>query len=757
MDETTPGREPIQIVEIVQPRCGLTYGSAPCTAAVGVTGQRECFNTRKTCQDTANYNAKLGPNIAANPGFEAGDTDWFKLGNWAISVNANARTGSWVASKPPGTNVSIRNDTASAGLIACAEGDLFEAVCWAKASGVTDGTCRVGIQWLDADLASLSFTNGPTTPLTTSYQQLSVEGTAPANTAFCRISILPGTVIATDTIYVDDAELRRADPHSITWRFVKPAQLLPGDLFEAVGTVVKTHPIPSLLSVSTSPTKINIGGGSEDSSPLGRRASVSVVLQDHPWDDSVEDKYLSERDYLPMARGTFWSKFQARNPFHARWPVRVIEGYLGQDLAAMQQRTYLLQSIDGPDASGRVVVTAKDPLGLADEKRTQFPQVSDITLDDAIDSSQTTGINVVAVEDELTSDYGNTGSTRYVRIDNEILSYTGQTGSDTSWELTGVARGVLGTTADAHADEAKCQRVGRYDDMLVWDLAKDLLLGHTLIDASFVDEAQWDDEGERYLSPFNLTGTVAEPTPVSKLLGELTEQCPFYMWWDEREQKIFIKAVRPPLGDGVVEVDDDSHIIAGSSVLREDPSQRLSRVFLYYKLKDPTQALNDIGNYSSVRGRVDPDAESDAEHGEVRVRQIFSRWLITAAQAIHTTTRVLSRFRDQVRFLSVKLDAKDRSISTADVIEVTTRTVVDDTGEPLPRLWQVVSLDEVVPGEVVRYDLQEFTFRGRIWIWADESAPDYDVATEQERRDNAYIADEDGNVGAGADQGYRWV
>jgi hypothetical protein len=41
----------VTIVEVDLPICTLTYGVAPCTAAIGVTGDRKCFNTVRTCQD----------------------------------------------------------------------------------------------------------------------------------------------------------------------------------------------------------------------------------------------------------------------------------------------------------------------------------------------------------------------------------------------------------------------------------------------------------------------------------------------------------------------------------------------------------------------------------------------------------------------------------------------------------------------------------------------------------------------------------
>lgn len=48
-------KEPITLCGLRQKFCTLTYGQSPCTAALGSTGDRKCFNTRKTCQDPANY------------------------------------------------------------------------------------------------------------------------------------------------------------------------------------------------------------------------------------------------------------------------------------------------------------------------------------------------------------------------------------------------------------------------------------------------------------------------------------------------------------------------------------------------------------------------------------------------------------------------------------------------------------------------------------------------------------------------------
>lgn len=51
------GKESVQVVELYMDKCSRTYGTAPCTASVGSTGTKKCFNTFSSCQDTANFSA----------------------------------------------------------------------------------------------------------------------------------------------------------------------------------------------------------------------------------------------------------------------------------------------------------------------------------------------------------------------------------------------------------------------------------------------------------------------------------------------------------------------------------------------------------------------------------------------------------------------------------------------------------------------------------------------------------------------------
>ena len=49
------GSEVVTFFEIDQPICARTYGQGPCTAVLGSTGTRKCYNTLATCQDPAHY------------------------------------------------------------------------------------------------------------------------------------------------------------------------------------------------------------------------------------------------------------------------------------------------------------------------------------------------------------------------------------------------------------------------------------------------------------------------------------------------------------------------------------------------------------------------------------------------------------------------------------------------------------------------------------------------------------------------------
>lgn len=543
---------------------------------------------------------------------------------------------------------------------------------------------------------------------------------------------------------------------SIFWRFTHASSNVVIDTYEQDGAITKTPAIPSLVSVSTVPTKINAGGASDDLSVLGRRASVKITLGDHQHDDSFADKYVDERPYNAFDSGTFWGKWIRRNPYYSAMKCRVYEGYVGETLDQMITKTYVVDAIDGANSQGKVSITAKDPLSLADDKRAIMPQTSDLELFAAINQSQTTSIILTGAESDLSQEMGNTGANKYIRIDDEIILYTGYTVSTEQYTLTGVVRGQLGTTGASHSADESAQRVIHYDTMYSWLIAKDAILNYSTVPADYIDDAAWDAEGNLWLTPFQFTGTIAEPTPVVDILEELTRDSMFYIWWDERTQLIEMRALSPVSGD-IPAINNESNILKDSFSLSAKPDERVSRVIIYYNQKNPTANDDEISNYSNVRITVDGEAESEFLFNEVRSSSIFSRWMVSESQALQIGTRRLAAFAETPEYMRITMDAKDRSLWTADVVSVTVPQIQDEFGQAESGLWQIIAVEEIQYGDKIRYDLRRFTFQiNRPAYWTDDDQVTYDLASDTDKDDlNAWWSDGNGLMLNG-DDAYRW-
>lgn len=575
VDETTVGRQSVTLVEIDQDLCSLTFASSPCQAAIGTTGATECFNTFKTCQDSANY-----------------------------------------------------------------------------------------------------------------------------------------------------------DKTTTTLKFVKPNQGFPvGEFY-----------IPSLVSTTNNPTEISIGSSDPDSRPLGRGASVKIVFRDHPYNDKIVDPYRANRDYDPLDRSTFWAKWLSRNPFYQNRPLRIIDGYVGQDVADMRTRNYLIQKIDGPDSDGKVTITAQDALKLADDKRAQCPLPSTGKLNGslAIAATAVTLIPAGVGDDE----YPASGT---ARIGSELVTYTRVADA-----VTLVTRGLRGTTDEAHSINETFQQVKTFSAIQVDLVIKDLLENFADIDSALIPAADWATEAGTYLAGFTLNAWITEPTGVSKLLSEIVQQCTCYIWWDEIDQEIKLRAIRPAVPDETVvkEVNEDQNIVANSLKIERKTSERLSRLWINYDQFDPTESLTRASNYRLTSLTIDTDAETDNEHGEKRVKTIYSRWFdsTNAGAASTTSSRLLDRYRDDPIYYTFSMDAKDRSILPADVIQFTHRSLVSFTGAPRVDTLQVVKVTEVDPGHRYEYKCQAYGFAlsgygSRFAYIEDNAQVDYTSATAADKEFGGFICD----------------
>lgn len=536
---------------------------------------------------------------------------------------------------------------------------------------------------------------------------------------------------------------------SITWRFVK-AQAGIWPLYEESGDDIKTNPIPLLVSVTTSSSSINVASQREGQSPLGVKAGVTVVLQDGPWDDHVGDPYLADRT---VVQGNFWAKWRARNLFYSDMRLFVYEGYVGQALGDMQRRDYILDKVQGPDSRGKVTLIGKDPLRLAALKDAQVPRATDIRLQTAINAS-TTAIRVGAFEADLSANFGNTGSNRYAAIGREIILYTGWSLVSTGvYDLTGVARGALGTVAVAQSANSVLQRCARWEGLRLWEIAADIIDNHTPIPAGYRDNALWLEEGEDYLFTQFSNLTVPAPRGAEQLLGDMCQQGSFSIWWDERRATIPLLANRPPKETPKV-VTDQLNILAGSAQVDDDVDAQITRVAIFYDPRNPFD-LERPENYRTLRLSIDGEVEAPAAANAVRTLTIFAYAVTQDSNAFRLATKILLRYRLIPKYLSLSLDAKDRTIKLGDVLAVTTAAFVDTEGGIASTLWQVIKNEENSPGDAFLVELQSYFFLGRFgFIMPSTATDDYASATANEKATGLYIADETTGRMPGGDDPY---
>jgi len=485
---------------------------------------------------------------------------------------------------------------------------------------------------------------------------------------------------------------------SVVMRFVMPA----ANRVLASGFQPGTA-IPALMAVDTAPTVLNVGAGNDDLSPLGARAVATVAIKDFPYNDVGFDPYLSTRSWNPVQRGSFWTKWLARNPFHVGFTLNIYDGYFGDDLSAMIKREYSIEKIDLSRSSVRI--TAKDILRKITDTGVKAPALSSGILASAIGAADTS----LTVAGALLADYPATG---WVRIGSELIAYTSRATSGTNILFSGLTRGALNTTAAAQSANSRVQRVLAYIDTPFHDIIYDLLTVWGDIPTSYIDKPAWDAEHNEWRALYRFTGYVTEPNDVDRLVGELCQQGLANVWWDERVQEIIFRAQRPNFAPRTLTQEGD--IIADSFTVTEHPKDRASQVYVYFNPRNPILSLTDKNSFASAEAFIDVDKER--QYGETKVKEIFCRWVPTNVIARTLGEAYLRRFRDVRKQITFTLTAKDiAEVWTGDVLQVRHFMLTDFTGAERLAPWLITSAETVEQGGVYRFVAEDNESGGLLW------------------------------------------
>ena len=511
--------------------------------------------------------------------------------------------------------------------------------------------------------------------------------------------------------------------------------------------------IPMVNSVRTSPTRINVGGRRGREKPLGIRAEATITLSDAPHSDLLVDPYVDQRSYDPMERSTFWAKWLKRNPFYNGRALRIREGYAGQALTDMQTRHYVLDNIEGPDSNGSVTIKAQDVLRLADDDKAKAPELSNGILAADIEESDTT----LEVARGTSSEYTQYG-TNAIRIGDEVIRYSSITTlGNGNLRFNNLQRGTDGTEPQDHDAEDSVQACLEYVNREPWEIASELLIEYGNVNPAFIDLADWQVENDRWLTPYPLTRLITEPVGVTTLLGELSEQALFYLWWDEFEQQVRFRAVAPTIGLVPV-LSDQNHLLRDSVKITVRPEQRATEVWVNFLPIDATETGSERKHYRRTRTRIDPDASSPQQYGDRRTYEVFSAWLTLDIQASLLAFFTLSSFRDAPAYLSFSLDPKDRDVAVGDEFDIEYRGFVDDTGLQERIRYRVISAHEDPPGERIKIEAQrsQFGVDQRFGLWMPSDAPSYNDASDQERAEGFFWAN-DNDLMPNGDDPYLWI
>jgi len=471
---------------------------------------------------------------------------------------------------------------------------------------------------------------------------------------------------------------------------------------------------PFLKNVRVKPAEINPVGANKSVSSLGKRAVLTATFTDHPSTDRYIDPYQSERiigtaqfngeGYEPFERSTFWRKWKARNTYYLYRPLRYISGYMENGIVVDSVTQYfVITKISGTDEQGNITIEAKDILTLAQRDKAQAPRASSGKLDGNIGAGAGSAtLTPAGIGD---AEYPASG---YVRINGEVIEFT--RAGDT---LTLVTRGDWNTTAAAHDAGDSIQLCLHFNAQLAYQILYTLLNEYAEIDASYLDTAQWIEESvtNGYL-PLGYSALLTEPVEVEDLLSEITEQMYFYTWFDSRENKVLIRAVRPIASEPVTNITFDGHIVKGSININDQPDQLITRVVINYGSVNPTIELDDITNYRVTDVFTNLTNEGSDRYRISQTKTINSRWLGSgdgaAAEALGE--KILARYSVPPLKIGFDLDAKDRDLWLGDFIKINSPFVVDSVGNNLDINAQVLRAEEKDAGSTFTYSAQEFSY-----------------------------------------------
>lgn len=432
--------------------------------------------------------------------------------------------------------------------------------------------------------------------------------------------------------------------------------------------------IPCITGITRRPMTISPGES------LGVRESVKVTMHNFRHNDVGFDPYYEERPYNAYNQGTFWGKFFSRWGTLEGKEFRLVDGYLGQSIDAMERRYYQVDSISGPDVNGNVSFTAKDIMKFMDNDKAQLPMPSPgVLLNDITENSNFVDFD----SNDILDLYGDDG---IASIGDEVVSYTKQGN-----RIRLIERGLRGTTSSAHEAGETFQEARVFTDLKPSEIIRDILQEATQIPAEYIDFDSWDTEVETYLGR-TYSAEIMQTESAKDLIEQLVVDAGLTIYTDVVRKKIVLRVLRdqPTLAS----INDDS-VIDGTLGVKSQPSKRVSDVWIYYGKINPLEAQSEKKNYAAIRAELAQDDALALENAPSSIREIYSRWIpvFDGGSASAAAQTFIARYTNAPTGISFKYKG-DAMLSLGGLISFESRVFEDDTGaKKSPFKCQITSLD----------------------------------------------------------------
>lgn len=243
-----------------------------------------------------------------------------------------------------------------------------------------------------------------------------------------------------------------------------------------------------------------------------------------------------------------------------------------------------------------------------------------------------------------------------------------------------LVRAQRDTIAATHEADDLVQVGLEYVAQSAADIAYDLLVNYAAVDAGYIPLANWQTEITTYLGVLH-TRRIYTPTGVRELLSDLIREAALAMWWDDLTPQLRLMVLRA-VGAGAGRL-DEGNVLTGSFSQREQPEKRVSEVQVRYGLRNPLLALDDPASYRSLH--VVTNLQAATDYGSPAIVQINARWIPPFGDSIaeELGLRILSRYVHPPRRFSLSTLRGADEVVLGDGYEVGWWTLQDDTGAPV--------------------------------------------------------------------------